>query len=189
MLCQQVPDRCLPDKTKRPFAPSDMPGSLPVVARLVLVFVSLCTLSNAQPASVFAQKNDVQWSLEKARRAVLELAKTETKNEFATGYMLLLAKHHVVPMIAKGRVVTVGAGATMEFRNATHFLLRSVDGVTDDPGRFGFVRGVTRDGRWTKVDKQPVENLCAMVVKTRDMLFVIDLAANTICPMVLKEIR
>lgn len=118
--------------------------------------------------------------LRQTRELVVEMAQTQDKNQFIGKYMLLLAQHHVRPILDLGSETKVGGGASFRIAEQGIVCLRDCGGQTFVPKTPTFVRAVGTDGIWTTVDDTRADEFLCLVIKTRKVLFVLDPRKATI---------
>ncbi len=130
-----------------------------------------------------------QWTVEKTQRQIKQLALVSDRNAFAAGYIMLLAHHHLAPIISKGGVRTVGGGAAFELTDAGALTL------LDRGGHRIAIKGdiaiytVTDQGVWKKGGLSADEKPLKLLIKTRTTLFLIDLQSELIGVIDLPEHR
>ncbi len=115
------------------------------------------------------------WSVSTARREIEELAKTEDPNQFVARYALLFARHHLVPVLNRGKYTPAGAGAGFELAKTGVISLHDAEGRVFVPKTATFVRAVTRNGQWKTVAEQPAAQIVALLIKTRKTLFLLNM--------------
>jgi hypothetical protein len=145
-----------------------------LIATVVLSGVSAITRGDVESAR--ATKNVTPPD---ARTTVRRLAIIEDEPEFFTEFYRLLAQFHVAPLLRLGNCLPISDGAQLIFESDGSATLRGDRGATIHCAKRHFAWGVTCRGDWVRLQDRSIEGLTTLVIRSDDVLVVIDLARQT----------
>lgn len=167
---------CTQANIARPGSGSKSPCFAPLLLALCPVVASPLAAADA-------------WDIGRIRREIQKLVDVRDDNQFIAGYAQLFARHHVAPIMNKGKDTPAGAGATFAVSKEGAVSLRDFDGHVSVPKHSTFVRAVTQDGQWKTLDDQPIGQVVTLLIKARKTLFLLNMKTEMIGVIETAELR